>query len=112
MTESAKLARMAGQPRKYDWTNILRSVRPLKRRGSRAAKLSCDPLADCLTSMKYLCVGLAGAAMAAGSSQAQTVSNSVVSLSVDQSHGGAITSFKVLGTETINGADLGRDIQS
>lgn len=112
MTEPATLARMAGQPRKYDWTNILTSVRPRISRDARAAKLSCNPLSHCLTSMKCFCIGLAGAAMAAGSGQAQTVSNSVVSLSVDQSHGGAITSFKVLGTETINGADLGRDIQS
>lgn len=50
--------------------------------------------------------------LSASVARSETVSNSVVSLTIDQNHGGSISSFKVLGTETINSDDLGRDIQA
>lgn len=112
MTEPTTVTDIAGQRRKNDSMDRLPSARPLPWGNLGMAKPSCTLLFQCMVSMKNLLIGLAATALAAGSSQAQTVSNSVVSLSADQSHGGAITSFKVLGTETINGADLGRDIQS
>jgi len=50
--------------------------------------------------------------LGAGAARSETVSNGVVSLTIEQNHGGSISSFKVLGTETINSDDLGRDIQA
>ncbi|WP_132255201.1 hypothetical protein [Methylobacterium segetis] len=42
----------------------------------------------------------------------QTASNGVVSLTVSGSRGGSIDSLRILGVETINTADLGREIQA
>ncbi len=60
----------------------------------------------------HFAIPMALAILTAGAASAETVSNSVVSLTVDQQHGGSISSFKVLGVETINSDDLGRDIQA
>ncbi|RDH45172.1 hypothetical protein [Zooshikella ganghwensis] len=41
-----------------------------------------------------------------------TISNSVISIGIDKQYGGSISSFKVLGVEVVDTADLGREIQA
>jgi len=63
--------------------------------------------------LKTLLAGLLALSFTAPALAApQTVSNSVVSLGVSGSRGGSIDSFKILGTEIVDTADLGREIQA
>src|SRR5690242_18432710 len=56
--------------------------------------------AYCIASFASICFG-----------QTLTVSNPVLSISITSTWGGAINSVKVLGTEVVDVADVGREIQ-